>query len=212
MVVRSRARRSRLVVSEMADAYARGAEAWADGPARIYGHLAQVLVDFSPVPLRGRTILDLGSGTGAGSRAAMAAGARVIAVDLAADMLRVERSWRPPAAAGDAVALPFRDAAFDVVVAPFSLNHLDDPARGVREATRVGALLLASTYATDDDHPVKAAVEAALGELGWQRPGWYESVKGAMAGWGTTETAAAAITRGGMRPVDIEHRSVAFED
>ena len=33
-----------------------------------------------------------------------------------------------------------------------------------------------------------------------------------MAGWGTTETAAAAITRGGMRPVDIEHRSVAFED
>jgi SAM-dependent methyltransferase len=157
-------------------------------------------------------VLDLGSGTGEGSRAALAAGARVVATDLAVDMLRVDQNQRPPATVGDAVALPFRDDFFDVVLAPFSLNHLDDPARGVREAGRIGRLLLASTYAADDDHPAKAAVEAALGEVGWERPAWYSGIKVAMAAWGTVADATAAVERGGLQPVRVERREVAFND
>src|SRR5207245_2821241 len=81
LVVRPGPGGRRSAVSEMAAAYAQGAQAWAEGPTRIYERLARVLVDFSPVPLAGRLVLDLGSGTGAGSRAAIAAGARVIAAD-----------------------------------------------------------------------------------------------------------------------------------
>lgn len=199
-------------MSDLAHAYAHGARAWAEGPTRVYGRLAQVLVDFSPVSLAGRAVLDLGSGTGAGSRAALAEGARVVAADLAADMLLVDRERRPPGAAADAVALPFARDAFDVVLAPFSLNHLEDPALGVHESGRVARNLLASTYATDDDHPVKAAVESALGEVGWVRPDWYVAVKAAMAAWGTVETARSAVTRGGLRPTRVEHRAVLFDD
>ncbi|MBV9580045.1 MAG: methyltransferase domain-containing protein [Chloroflexi bacterium] len=191
-------------------AYSVGASAWAVGPARVYAPLAQHLVDFSPLPLGGRRVLDLGCGTGVGSRAAVCAGARVIAADLALGMLRCGRADRPPAAVGDALALPFQAASFDIVLAPFSLNHLDEPAAGVREASRVGRLLVASTYAVDDDHPVKYAVEQALTEVGWVRPAWQAAMKSAMAAWGTVATASAVIERGGMRPLRVERREIAI--
>jgi SAM-dependent methyltransferase len=199
-------------LSALGAAYSAGASAWAEGPARVYRRLAELLVDFSPVPLDGRRVLDLGSGTGDGSSAALSAGARVIATDLAHGMLLRGRDQRPPAAVGDAVALPFRRGAFDVVLAPFSLNHLHDPAGGVREAGRVGDNLVASTYAADDDHPAKGAVNTALSEVGWLCPDWYVSLKSAMAAWGTVDEATAAIERGGMRPRRVERREVKFPD
>ena len=165
-----------------------------------------------PLPFTDRTVLDLGSGTGDGSRAALAAGGRVIATDLAPEMLRVDQRQRPPATAGDALALPFRDHAFDVVLAPFSLNHLDDPALGVLEAARVGTRLLASTYADDDDHPVKDAVEHALIEHGWERPAWYVQIKASMKAWGTVAATADVIERGGLHPTRVERIEVAFDD
>lgn len=157
-------------------------------------------------------MLDLGSGTGEGSRAALACGARVIATDLAPDMLEIGRPQRPPGVAGDALALPFRNRAFDVVLAPFSLNHLEDPALGVRQAARVAPRLLASTYAADDDHPVKEVVERALIEHGWQRPAWYAQLKGWMKAWGTVTAATSAVERGGLYPTRVEHIEVTFDD
>lgn len=199
-------------MSAVGAAYSAGAAAWADGPARVYRHLAELLVDFSPVPLAGRLVLDLGSGTGDGSRAALSAGARVIATDLALGMLLRDRDDRPPAAVGDALALPFRRRAFDVVLAPFSLNHLDDPTGGIGEAGRIGDLLVASTYATDDDHPAKDAVNTALSEAGWARPAWYATLKTAQAAWGTVEGATAVIESGGMRPLLVARREIRFPD
>ncbi len=199
----------------LTDAYSAVAEAWTDGPSRLYGRLAAELVAASPLPMLGASVLDLGSGTGAGSLAAGAAGARVIAVDLALGMLRADQRQRPPAAAGDLRALPFATDAFDIALAPFSLNHLVEPADGVAEAARVirpGGVLLASTYANDDDHPAKAAADQALREVGWQPPDWYAEVKAAMASWGTVDLATAAVERGGMAPVFVEHRDVAFPE
>ena len=193
-------------------AYSAGTAAWAAGPERVYQPLADLLVEFSPEPVRGRRVLDLGSGTGAGSRAAMAGGAHVVAADLAIGMLLRDRDLRPPSTVGDARCLPFRPSAFDIVLAPFALNHLEDPAEGVREAGRIGRLLVASTYAADDEHPAKEAVEAALSELGWVRPRWYGELKSAMAAWGTVDQATAAVARGGLRAVAVERREVAFPD
>src|SRR5439155_1463348 len=95
----------------------------------------------------------------------------------------------------------------------FSLNHLSDPAAGIREAGRVARrYVVASTYAADDDHPVKAAVERALEEEGWARPSWYAQTKAAMAAWGTVEAATAAVVGGGLQPVCVEHVGVPFPD
>jgi SAM-dependent methyltransferase len=198
-------------VSAVADAYARGATAWSEGPARIYGPLAEALVAFSPQPLDGCRVLDLGSGTGVGSRAAGAVGARVVASDLVYEMLRVDRENRPPAAVSDALSLPFRDDAFDVSLACFALNHFDDPAVAAREAGRVARLVLASTYAEDDHHPVKSAVDAAMREVGWEPPAWYSRLHGAMEMWGNVERATDAVERGGLRPLRVERLEVAFE-
>jgi len=80
-------------------------------------------------------------------------------------------AWDPVAA--DAVALPFRDHSFDLVLAAFCLNHLDSLAAGLGEARRVGAMIAASTFAPGWDHPAKGAVDEVLGSFGYQPPAWY---------------------------------------
>jgi SAM-dependent methyltransferase len=130
-------------------------------------------------------------------------------------MLRWDRANRPPCATGDATNLPFAAGSFDAAVAAFCFNHLDDPAVGIREAGRVAkptGVVLASTYAADDDHPVKAAVNQALLEAGWTMPSWYNALKTSMAAWGSVEGATAAIDRAGLRLTTVEHRDVAFPD
>jgi ubiquinone/menaquinone biosynthesis C-methylase UbiE len=199
----------------LADAYSTGAGAWADGPIRIYRTLADLLVATAPIELRDSRVLDLGTGTGAASSPAVAAGARVVALDAALGMLQLDRGARPPGVVGDALALPLRPASFDAVVASFSLNHVDEPVEGVREVAgiiRRGGALLASVYANDDDHPVKPAVEQAMSEAGWQAPPWYQRVKRAMAAWGTVDNATAAIEQGGMLAEVVERREIAFPE
>lgn len=178
---------------------------------RVYGRLATELVARSPVDLHDRAVLDLGAGTGAASRSARHA--RAVAVDGALGMLQVDRRSRPPAAVADALALPFPDGAFDVVIAAFALNHLDDPVAGAREAGRVaGELVLASTYADDDEHPVRAAAEQALLEAGWTRPAWYDAVKAAMAAWGSVEQATSVVREAGLVAERVEHVRVLFPE
>jgi SAM-dependent methyltransferase len=199
-------------MTRLGAAYSAGASSWAGGPALVYGRLAEVLVAFCPVPLAGRLVLDLGTGTGLASQAAGAVGAHLLAADLALGMLQHDRARRPAAVVADALCLPFADGAFDVVLAAFALNHLDDPSAGVREAGRVGRTLLASTYAADDDHPAKAAVEVALAEAGWKPPEWYPRLKASMAAWGTVEGATEAVERGGLRPLLVERHEVPFPE
>lgn len=201
--------------ARLADAYSSVGRAWAGGPARIYRRLAELLVASSPLPMQGAFVLDLGAGTGAGSTAAADAGASVVAVDIAFGMLQHDRHLRPPAVVGDLRRLPFAGASFDVALAPFSLNHLGDPSVGVAEAARVlrpGGVLLATTYAADDAHPAKVAVDRALAEAGWRPPEWYGTVKAAMASWGSVERAREIVECGGMRTLFVERREVAFPE
>ena len=172
-------------MSSTAAAYSTTGSRWERGPGPIYDRLAEVLVGRSPVGVDGGSALDVGAGTGAATRALLAAGAaRVVAVDAAAGMLAHDAALRPPAVVGDALALPFAAASFRVTVAAFSLNHLADPAAGLAEAARVttsGGAVLASAYAADDVHPVKAAVEDALAALGWKPEPWYEALRATAA-------------------------------
>jgi ubiquinone/menaquinone biosynthesis C-methylase UbiE len=197
--------------------YEAAASAWADGPGPLYTQLARVLVATAPVPLAGAVVLDLGAGTGAAGWAALAAGARqVVAADLSPGMLRHARdrgapaprrgaAWEPIAA--DAVALPFRDHSFDLVLAAFCLNHLDSLAAGLAEARRVGAAIAASTFAPGWDHPAKGAVDEVLGSFGYQPPAWYACLSpGSRAGDPeilTERVAAAGFTDVRVRTADV---------
>ncbi len=199
-----------------AAAYSATAAAWQRGPGRIYDRLAEAVVDCSPVALAGTTTLDLGAGTGAATRALLAAGAhQVVALDAAVGMLAHDARNRPPAVAGDAIALPFVSGAFDVSVAAFCLNHLPDPAAGLREAARVtrpGGAVIASAYAADDDHPVKVAVEAALRARGWRPEPWYEVVRAtAIPKLATVAASRAAAAEAGL-DADVFALRVPFPD
>src|SRR5436190_17270500 len=63
----------------------------------------------------GERVLDLAAGTGTSTEPLAANGAQVVACDFSLGMLTVGRARRPslPFVAGDALALPFADAAFD---------------------------------------------------------------------------------------------------
>ena len=186
----------------VAAAYSATGDAWQRGPGRIYDRIAEVLVARSPTPFDGCEVLDVGAGTGAASRALRVAGAAaVVAVDAAFAMLAHEACGRPPAAVGDVLALPFAAMAFDAAVAAFSLNHLSDPAAGLREMARVtrrGGSLLAASYATDDAHPVKVAVEATLAARGWSPEPWYLELRQSASRLATVESGAAAAAGAGL--------------
>lgn len=200
----------------LVDAYSGSAGAWRAGPEVVYDRLAEVLVARSPVALAGAGVLDVGAGTGAASRAARAAGARwVVAADPAFGMVSLDARRRPPAVTGDARHLPFRDGAFDAAVAAFSLNHLGEPALGLREMARVtrpGGALLASSYAADDNHPVKAAVEAALDARGWRPQPWFVALRAdALPVLATVEGFRAAAAAAGLEG-EVEAVRVGFPE
>jgi ubiquinone/menaquinone biosynthesis C-methylase UbiE len=175
--------------------------------------MADALVACSPVDLDQARVLDLGAGTGAASRAVQRAGARAVAVDLAADMLDHRRGERPPPAQADAIALPFRDACFDAVIAAFCINHVPGPHRALAEARRVtrpSGAVLASMFDPSAPDPVKGPIDAAVLRRGWVPPPWYRQMKSVVEPElidATSVTAAAC--RGGL--VDVEVIPLAVE-
>ncbi len=169
----------RRFVTAVARAYERTGAAWSHGPGLVYDRLAIAVVARTPVPLAGRTVVDVGAGTGAASLAASSAGARIVAVDVAPAMLHANRAAVEGAIAGEATALPLADRAVDGLVAAFSFNHLPDPAAGFREASRVcrpGSPVLVAAYAAEDDHPAKQAVDRAAVECGWVPEPWVATM------------------------------------
>lgn len=80
----------------------------------------------------GQLLLDVGSGPG--QYHGLFRGVRIVAVDISPGMLAKVRVERVRA---DAQALPFRDAAFDRVMANHVLFHVADQALALRELRRV---------------------------------------------------------------------------
>jgi SAM-dependent methyltransferase len=171
--------------ADLIHAYDAAADGWDAGPGPMYEPLARALVAAAPVPMTGRVVLDLGAGTGVAGRVALAAGAhRVVGADLSEAMLHRHalEAGSPkggPAScpvAADAVALPFRNDCFDLVLAAFCLNHLSRLEAGLAEMRRVAAAIAASTFAPGWTHPAKVAVDEAARSFGYRPPSWYTAL------------------------------------
>jgi len=103
---------------------------------------AAVLADFVG-PLSGRSILDVGTGTGRAALLLARGGARVTGIDASEPMLAVARqravqdNLMVEFRCGDAHALAFPDGAFDVAISLRVLMHTPDWRRAIAELCRV---------------------------------------------------------------------------
>jgi SAM-dependent methyltransferase len=107
-------------------------------------------------------------------------GGAPVALDLSVDMLRHDRTRRPPALVGDAACLPLRDDGVGGVVAACSISHAPDPKAALREVARVtrrGGPVVVSVFSSRSGHPAKEQVDAVAARFGYQTPGWYKQLK-----------------------------------
>ena len=86
-----------------------------------------------------KKILDVGAGTGRISISLSELGAKVIALDISAEMLKALKRKKSTITTvhSDAESLPFEQNIFDCVVATFMIVHLKNPLKFFDEAYRV---------------------------------------------------------------------------
>lgn len=115
----------------------------------------------------GSRVLDLGAGTGKGTRTLVALGMQTTAVDASAGMLDALRAAVPGATVlvGTAEAIPLPDASVDAVIVLQAWHWFDWAAAG-RECARVltpGGTLGIGWHGRDERVPWVAALSAAAG-------------------------------------------------
>jgi SAM-dependent methyltransferase len=133
------------------------------------------------VPIRGRTVIDVGCGDGALVKRLRAAGADALGLDLEVERARAaDPDGRYVEGSGE--ALPLDDASVDVAILMRSLHHIPDPDAALRELRRVvrDAVYVAEPLPhgeyfelmriVDDETEVLALAQAALGRAaGFER-------------------------------------------
>lgn len=103
--------------------------------ARREARLVGWLLDKFP---RARTVLEVGCGSGQFTRWFEAQGLHAVGLDISAAMLgEAARLGTRVCVRGDALALPFSDASFDLVAFVTTLEFLADPVRALAEGRRV---------------------------------------------------------------------------
>lgn len=154
---------SRSVFDPVAERYDESRPSYPDG---LYD-----AVDRLAGPLAGARVVDVAAGTGIASRALVARGAAVLAVDVGAGMLRQLRSrpGAPPAVVGRGEALPVRSAYADLVTCAQAW-HWIQPGAGTAEAARVlrrgGALCVWWNETDAGDQPWLRGQRQQLSALG----------------------------------------------
>lgn len=116
---------------------------------------------------RARRALDVGCGAGGLVASLERGGVAAAGLDLAHGMARLarERAGRSPFAAGDAEALPFRAAAFDLVVSSSAFQWLPELGRALSEVRRVlvpGGTFCLALFCGDTLVELREAWRAAL--------------------------------------------------
>jgi demethylmenaquinone methyltransferase/2-methoxy-6-polyprenyl-1,4-benzoquinol methylase len=171
-------------------------------------------------------VLDVAAGTGTSARTFTAAGARCVACDFSQGMLRVgARRGQPSGArdggddaegevgfvAGDALALPFADRAFDVVTISFGLRNVADPDAALAEMLRVtkpGGRLVICEFSHLRGRRVDvvyqrylaAALPAVAGRLS-PNPGAYAYLAESIRDWPAQEELAGRLRAAGWSAV-----------
>ena len=105
-------------------------------------------------PKPGMRILDIAAGTGTSSAALAKSGASVIAMDFSKGMIETGKRLHPELTFvfGDALALPFPDAEFDITTISFGLRNTHDTSKALAEARRV-TKEGGSIYVVEFSHP-----------------------------------------------------------
>jgi SAM-dependent methyltransferase len=146
----------------------------------------------------GETVLDVACGTGNARLPAARTGARVTGLDLTPELLARARQRAAEAGLdidfveGDAEALPFPDAGFDVVLSTFGVIFAPHPEQAARELLRV---LRPGVQPRDDRVPARH-VRGGLGVV-------HDELRAAHQGAGTTgaQGPVAGARRGAGRAV-----------
>lgn len=120
-------------------------------------------------PVAGRRVLEVGAGAGQCSRWLVAQGARAVACDLSAAMLRqgvaIGATTRVPSVQADACRLPLADASVDVACSAYgAVPFVADSAELMREVARV--LRPGGRWVFSTSHPVRWALPDDPGEAG----------------------------------------------
>ncbi|HZR52852.1 MAG TPA: methyltransferase domain-containing protein [Streptosporangiaceae bacterium] len=168
-------------------------------------------VDFGRFPIRaGDRVLDLGCGGGRHAYEVYRRGGRVVAFDLDPGELTPVRGMFgamaaegevpdgacAQAASGDGTSMPFRDDAFDVVIAAEILEHVLDDQRAMRELARV----------LRPGGRAAITVPAFLPErICWALSAEYHEVPGGHVRIYTRVELEAKLARAGLRPMWHHH-------
>ena len=165
----------------------------------------------------GQRVLDAGCGNGAYLRALRGRPVRAAGCDLSRGMLRA--AGHPALANADVAALPFRDGAFDVVLAAHMLYHVPGRPAAVRELRRVlaaGGTCLAVTNGAGHLRSLGELVEAAVGP---SAPGWqmrspsarHFAAENAAGQLGAAFGSVTCVRPPGVAPVVIRDAAVAAD-
>jgi len=176
--------------------------------ARIAGELLERLEPFRFAP---GVVLDLGSGTGRVTRELKRRypRARVIALDIAAGMLREARRYQRPwrrfeRVCGDALRLPFKDGSIDLIFSNLMLQWCEPLAVALAEVRRVltpSGFFAFSTFGPDTLRELRSAWAEADG---YNHVNHFSDIH---------EVGDALVRAGLMEPVlDIDHIEVGYPD
>ena len=125
----------------------------------------------------GRTVLDVGAGTGKLTRELISCGARVIAVEPVAAMRAVLAQVVPAARAldGTAEALPVADASVDAIVAGSAFHWFDGPAAAAEfhRVLRAGGRIALVWNRRRREQPLHAAISAIIEPYRGDAPSAY---------------------------------------
>jgi len=165
----------------------------------------RVLADFAG-DLQGVSVLDVGTGTGRAALALAKRGARVVGLDSSGEMLRVARvnaanvgldiEFVP----GDANALEFPDASFDLVVSLRVLMHTPNWQRCLGEMCRVARHRLIFDYPPLVSAPALQVVLRRLAQLTGRPTETYYVI--------STPVARSVLTNRGFRVAQLHRQFV----
>jgi SAM-dependent methyltransferase len=181
--------------------------------ARYVADLAgTVLAWLAPRP--GERVLDLGCGDGALTEAIAAAGASVVGIDAAPDMVRAARERGLDARVADGLALPFDCAGFDAVFSNAALHwmsrHPAAVAAGVHRALRPGGRFVGEFGGHGNVAAITVALVAVLRRRGIDGAAlipWYfptpEAYRAVLEGAGFAVERIELVSRPTPLPTDM---------
>ncbi|HEY2266981.1 MAG TPA: class I SAM-dependent methyltransferase, partial [Streptosporangiaceae bacterium] len=190
------------------------------GQVRLWRKHVQKIVAAKP----GDRVLDLAAGTGTSSRSFAESGADTVACDFSVGMLRAGQAKllaRDPKqaltrgtvsfAAGDALRLPFKDDAFDVVTISFGLRNVQrtrDALEEMRRVTRSGGRLVVCEFSRITVPPLDmlyrrylSGVLPKVAQVAARNPVAYDYLAESITDWPAQRELAEVIQSAGWSAV-----------